>query len=353
MTVQELCATKLGEHQIAGVAVPSNASLLSRCQHNVHSGLRQVLAERSSRRVAMYICLKLAFALVQFGYGTFSRSLGVVSESFHTSFDCVGLSFALLAIVAAAKPPSHPYSYGLDRLEVFSGFTNAIFLCFVACFLAMESIHRLYKPPSLHTNGWELAVAELVVGLVGVGLFHSHRTLPTTSTMPSGPGGSGSWAGSRGHACNMHGVFLHVLADCLDAASSIAATWITRHMHWTACHAVLGLALAAVVVHQAWPLTKFTGIILLQTVPPEARIGIERCIREISFYDGVLECRAAHWWTHSPGVAVGSLHIRVRSDADEQKTLNFARELLGKYVTHLTIQIEKDSPVDWLVKQGH
>ncbi len=43
------------------------------------------------------------------------------------------------------------------------------------------------------------------------------------------------------------------------------------------------------------------------------------------------------------GVTVGSLHIRVRADVNEGQVLNEANRLLKPYITHLTVQIVKDS----------
>jgi hypothetical protein len=40
---------------------------------------------------------------------------------------------------------------------------------------------------------------------------------------------------------------------------------------------------------------------------------------------------------------VGSLHVRLRADADEQATLLYVHNLLKKWVTHVTVQVEKDT----------
>ena len=50
-------------------------------------------------------------------------------------------------------------------------------------------------------------------------------------------------------------------------------------------------------------------------------------------------------WSQSPSDTIGSLHVRVRSDADEQSILNQVTLLLGRLITNLTVQIDKDQNV--------
>jgi heme-binding NEAT domain protein len=55
-----------------------------------------------------------------------------------------------------------------------------------------------------------------------------------------------------------------------------------------------------------------------------------------------LECKNEHFWTHAPGVFVGSLVVRVRGDANEETVLARVQNLFNPLVTHLTVQVEKD-----------
>jgi Co/Zn/Cd efflux system component len=110
---------------------------------------------------------------------------------------------------------------------------------------------------------------------------------------------------------------------------------------------------AAMMSTLAWPLLQVSSRILLQTVPLELESSIDRCIREISTYDGVLECRNMHWWSHTPGYVVGTLIVRVRADAHEQEILSYVHSLLDKFVSDLTVQVEKDTPLDWILRTTH
>ena len=62
----------------------------------------------------------------------------------------------------------------------------------------------------------------------------------------------------------------------------------------------------------------------------------------------MLEFHNEHFWTISPGEIAGSLHVRVRRDADEQAVLAQVANKLAHLVPprNLTVQIVKD---DWII----
>ena len=159
---------------------------------------------------------------------------------------------------------------------------------------------------------------------------------------------------ARGHYENMHGVCLHVLADLVSHSSTLGAVWVFSA--WPGFPGVFALAFllsAVVILSLVMPLFKATAAMLLMTTPPHLRIGLDRAVREISFYDGVLELRAAHWWTHAPGLVVGSMHLRIRADASEQAVLAYVHAVLGKLCGLLTVQIEKDQmPNNWITQHA-
>jgi solute carrier family 30 (zinc transporter), member 5/7 len=72
--------------------------------------------------------LNLAFMLVQFFYGFVTGSLGLLTDSIHMLFDCLGLAVGLAAAVMSKWPPSLSFPYGYAKIETLSGFANGIFL---------------------------------------------------------------------------------------------------------------------------------------------------------------------------------------------------------------------------------
>lgn len=100
------------------------------------------------------------------------------------------------------------------------------------------------------------------------------------------------------------------------------------------------------IAYNAVPICKRTGKVLLQTTPEAIRHGITKCLSEATTFEGVLECHDTHFWTHAPGVFVGTISVRVRSDANVQVVLQHVTRLFSPFITYLTIQVEKD---DWVL----
>ena len=80
---------------------------------------------------------------IELSYGFMSNALGLVSHGFHLGFDCIMLTLSLMAMSLSKKKPTHRFSYGFDRFEVFAAFTNGCILLFISTFLAFESLHRI------------------------------------------------------------------------------------------------------------------------------------------------------------------------------------------------------------------
>jgi len=223
------------------------------------------------------------------------------------------------------KKPGLPYGYGYDRFEVLSAFSNSIFLFFVAVFLIMESLHRLYEPTDLHAETAYLAFIGFVVDSIGLFLLWSYSTFQTKPTIQQ------TDSGSRGHDCNMHSVYLHALTDLFVRFALIFATWMHAWREWAALNSFIFLVAACLIIRAILPLFQAMSLILLQTTPPHLQSALDQCLREIRYLEGVLECRNVHWWTQSLGVTVGSLHVRVTSTSNEQQILATVHKSLKKY----------------------
>ena len=113
--------------------------------------------------------------IVELGYGLYSNSLGLISDSFHMLADCLSLLVALIAGYISMGKADNVFTYGYDRVEVISGFFNGIFLVFVAFNVFCESIERIYEPQYVESDHLLLiAILGLLVNIVGLVFFHEH-----------------------------------------------------------------------------------------------------------------------------------------------------------------------------------
>ena len=69
------------------------------------------------------------------------------------------------------------------------------------------------------------------------------------------------------------------------------------------------------------PGVQSTSSVLLQTIPAETAHKIQKCLRDMSTFEGVLEFQNQHFWVVHGSELAGSLHVRVRRDASAQAIL--------------------------------
>ena len=105
---------------------------------------------------------------------------------------------------------------------------------------------------------------------------------------------------------------------------------------------ICGSLLSLFLVVTLFPLCSFTAKILLQTTPTHMTSHLDKCLREASTMDGVLEFRNEHFWSLGYNNIVGSLHVRIRRDANEQVVLSHLTNRLSNLLSDLTIQVFKD-----------
>lgn len=191
----------------------------------------------------------------------------------------------------------------------------------------------------MHEEIITFAWLALGVDAVGIYLFSQFARLRTSAELASSP------RPDRGHHANMHGVFLHAFVDAILQLGVIFGEVMMRWWSWQALHGYIGITVDFVCILCATPLFKQTAYVLLHVTPEHLQAKLDRCVRDISFYDGVLECRSAHWWMQAPGNTIGTLHIRLRADANEQDVTAHIHNLLRPHVSQLTVQIEKDEPM--------
>lgn len=62
-----------------------------------------------------------------------------------------------------------------------------------------------------------------------------------------------------------------------------------------------------------------------------------------------MECSESHFWTQSPNIYVGTILIRAHRNANESELLVKIYSIFNSFITHLTVQIEKDPDIDWFL----
>lgn len=171
-------------------------------------------------------------------------------------------------------------------------------------------------------------MTNLFVNLIGVWFFRNYARI--------------NLAYRNAEDMNHHSVFLHVLADSIRSAGLIMASWLLSIGVQNAEVLCLGLVSVAVFM-LAVPLFRATGGILLQMAPPSIpTTALNKCLRQISALEDVMEVSQARFWELVPGHVVGSLLIQVKKGVDDRPILEFVHGLYHELgVQDLTVQTDE------------
>ena len=310
---------------------------------------------------------------------------------------------------SSTRARTFAFSYGFERYEVLASFSNALFLIFVCLFVFTGALHRLVSAGAGSVSASHLPArggagsgsaesstsvsagvgASLVFGLIGAavniggvlalgpsissieqvlryqlslsapgalvtsisgGVIDAARQQPNFQKNGSSlPLNSTSGVGS---IPSVRSVAPQDFADALSPLAVVASAFAQRNLGVRSADALQAAFVTGLTLYIAVPLFRATGLLLLQTTPPTLRAALERCRREALTVDGVCEVTDERWWSQSPGFAVGSLVVRVRADASEREVLARLQRAYGRFISDLTIQVEKDPPLAWLMGEA-
>ncbi|KAF2671090.1 cation efflux protein [Microthyrium microscopicum] len=294
------------------------------------SVINTIVSERDSRRIAYFGCLNLAFMLVQFFYGFVTGSLGLLTDSIHMLFDCLGLAVGLAAAVMSKWPPSLNFPYGYAKIDTLSGFANGIFLVLVSVEIVFDAIHRLREGYELRRLNELLIVSTLgflvnIVGLTAFGHAHhhghshdhshdhshehenghahgnshdhsdsKHEHTANGHSHASQPSDTGH--GHHHHNENMEGIFLHIMADALGSVAVIISTLLTKYSSWHGWDPLASCIIAILIFFSALPLVKSSGTRLLMSLPNDAEYKCRGALQGISDLVDVIGYSGVRLW---------------------------------------------------------
>lgn len=138
--------------------------------------LTHIIDDPDSRKIFYFLCINFAFMFIEGLFGFWNNSLGLISDAAHMLFDCVALAISLYASYMSRMKSNETFTFGYGRYEIVAGLVNGIFLVFIAFSVFVESIERVYDPPTINSdNIIVVSVLGLVVNLIGVVFFHESQ----------------------------------------------------------------------------------------------------------------------------------------------------------------------------------
>lgn len=314
--------------------------------------------------------------MVQAFYGYVTDSLGLLSDSVHMFFDCVALAVGLFAAVASKWPPSERFPYGFGKIETLSGFGNGVFLILISVEIMTEACERIYEGRETKRLGELFIVSTLglIVNLVGMAAFgHHHHGHDHGHSHGHSHGGCSAHGDSHDHGHshshshghdekkhghghdhshdneNMHGIYLHVLADTLGSAAVIVSTILTHFWKWSGWDPLASFLIAVLILLSSLPLVKSSARRLLLTIPPETEYTLRNTLSGITGLRGVVSYAAPKFWLddrNTEGAAgtklLGVMHVVAARGADMEDVRDRVRNYLLEHGIDITLQVERE-----------
>uniref|UniRef100_G1SNV1 Zinc transporter 6 n=1 Tax=Oryctolagus cuniculus TaxID=9986 RepID=G1SNV1_RABIT len=280
---------------------------------------RLVAADRRSWKILLFGAINLICTGFLLMWCSSTNSIALTAYTYLTIFDLFSLITCLISYWVMMRKPSPVYSFGFERLEVLAVFASTVLAQLGALFILKESAERFLEQPEIHTG--RLLVGTFVALSFNLFTMLSIRNKPFAYVSEAA---STSWL--QEHVADLS----RSLCGIIPGLSSI---FLPRMNPFVLIDLAGAFALC------------ITYMLIEITTPPHVIGQLDKLIREVSTLDGVLEVRNEHFWTLGFGSLAGSVHVRIRRDANEQMVLAHVTNRLYTLVSTLTVQIFKD---DWI-----
>ncbi|XP_036190826.1 zinc transporter 6 isoform X3 [Myotis myotis] len=286
-----------------------------------------VAADRRSWKILLFGAINLTCTGFLLMWCSSTNSIALTAYTYLTIFDLFSLMTCLISYWVMMRKPSPVYSFGVERFleqpEIHTGrLLVGTFVALSFNLFTMLSIRNkpfAYVSEAASTSWLQEHVADLSRSVCGIIPGLSSVFLPRMNPF--------------------------VLIDLAGAFALCITYMLIEINNYFAVDTASAIAIALMTFGTMYPMSVYSGKVLLQTTPPHVIGQLDKLLREVSTLDGVLEVRNEHFWTLGFGSLAGSVHVRIRRDANEQMVLAHVTNRLYTLVSTLTVQIFKD---DWI-----
>ncbi|MGQ9845044.1 MAG: cation diffusion facilitator family transporter [Caldisericia bacterium] len=280
------------------------------------------IEDKRERNLLIVIFLNLFIFTSELIGGVFSRSLSLLSDSFHNLSDTLSIVISLIAIRFSKKDNSYNFTFGGKRAEILASFFNSIFLFIVSIVLIRESIIRLIKPQIVKTD--------LMLIIAVIGLFLNGISVLLLKNFSK-------------DSMNIKSSYLHLLMDTLSSVAVIigGVLMMIFKIYWI--DPIITLLITFYILKEGFEIFTNSMKILMEGTPKD--IDLNRLKKEIENIDGISNLHHIHIWQLNEKNYLFEGHIKLKSDFPVSKADIIRKEvqdLLNNEfnISHSTIQIE-------------
>ncbi|XP_042233924.1 zinc transporter 6-like isoform X2 [Homarus americanus] len=325
--------------------------------------------QREAQETLVLVLVNLLVTLLLLSWCHATRSMALMAYTYLSWFSLLSLITCLVCVWAEGQKATQSFTYGYLRCEALAVFSSVMLSLLGAVIIVKECIERLFEPEIIHTG--MLSIGGMLGLVLHLGMTTLAHNPPLTQVLRASQSSllQEHVADMCRSLCNYVPSLTRVLLPRVDPVVLISITGflailvdhlVLQMYNYQVADSVAALVIALLTITTMFPLCVCSASILLQTTPVSVFAQLDKCLREALTLDGVLEFRHENFWTlgvENPScrtsqlckdpsgfILTGSLHVRIRRDANEQMVLAHVRERLSPLVPLLTVQVFKD---DW------
>ena len=276
------------------------------------------MSEREER-VRFAAFLNVTFAIVEVVGGLWTNSLAIFSDALNDFGDSIALIVSWLFERGARKSPDTRYTFGYQRLSLFSALFAASILIGGSIVIIIQAIPRFLNPEMVNAFG--------MVGFAVVGIIFN---------------GVGFFLLKRGESINEKVLSWHLLEDVLGWVGVFIGGIIIYFWKFYLIDPIITVALTAFILYNVIKNLREAIRILLEGVPKH--INLEVVKQNIQAVKGVLGIHDIHIWSLEGETDVFTAHVvlddKTLKEQAEQTRQTIKETLLKHHIEHSTIELE-------------
>ncbi|KAL8709459.1 MAG: hypothetical protein Q9220_005842 [cf. Caloplaca sp. 1 TL-2023] len=143
---------------------------------------------------------------------------------------------------------------------------------------------------------------------------------------------------------NMHGIYLHVLADTLGSVAVVGSTLLIHFYGWSGFDPLASCLIAILIFASAIPLVKSSARTLLLTIPENTEFDLREALAGVSALRGVTGYAAPKFWLEEGDErkVLGVIHITAARGADMEDLKERAVTYLRSKRMDILVQVERE-----------
>jgi cobalt-zinc-cadmium efflux system protein len=270
-------------------------------------------------RVRFAAFLNVAFTIIEIIGGFLTNSLAIFSDALHDFGDSATLFTSWIFERKAKQSPNAKYTFGYQRLSLFSALFAASILIGGSIVIILQAIPRIFNPEIVNAFG--------MIGIAVIGISFN---------------GAGFFLLKRGGSLNEKVLSWHLLEDVLGWVGILLGGVLIYFWRFYLIDPLLTIGLTAFVLYGVTENLREAINILLEGVPKH--INLDALKQDIKSIKGVLDIHDVHVWSLEGETDVFTAHV-VLDDAALQKAPEQTRQaikdvLRRHHVEHSTIELE-------------